>query len=358
MYRKPLAKDTKEKMAKLLDLDFVAEILNKRLNKYYSDFAEVKKIKATPFKKHLGVTSAVFVVEYVIDYFDIHKNKKQLVVFASAHSDYSRKDAYKKTSFLYNNGFDQGKFRVTKPLFYINEQRAFFYEASVGKNFFSFLREDEEANFKGVFTLVAGWIKQLHSFDIEKNPVDWRHFSISTMNPAPKKFIKDFLEEDKICGKIVSELVETMIKMEEDNANKNKQTMIYGDNHPENVIIESLQARHLEMIDFTDLALGDPMADIGTFLQQFDFMSHTFMPREKINKYKLYFLEAYFGKKIDKINVDYINRINLYQSWTALRTTVFVFYMHNEESDILDLLEEAKNYLDLAVDSKREINLH
>lgn len=358
MYRKPLAAETKNRMARLLDMDFVTELLDKNLGKYYKDFKEIKKIKATPFKKHLGVSSAVFVVEYDLLYLDINNNKKQLTIFTSAHSDYSRKDAFKKTKFLYEHGFDQGKYRVTRPLFYINDQRAFFYQASAGKNFFSFLRADEEANFKSVFALVAGWIKKLHSFDIEKNEVDWKNFRISGMNPAPHKFIKDFLEEDKILGRIIKELIENMINMEEASAKKNKSSMIYGDNHPENVIIESLSARHLEMIDFTDLALGDPMADIGTFLQQFDFMSHTFMPRNKINKYKLYFLEAYFGKKIVDIDVDYINRINLYQSWTALRTTVFVFYMHNEESSILDLLEEAKKYLELAKQNKKEVNLH
>jgi len=306
----------------------------------------------------MGVTSTVFVAEYDLTYLTKHGQEKHLVVFASAHSDYSRKDSYKKTKFLYEHGFDQGKYRVTRPLFYLNDQRAFFYQASLGRNFFNFLREDEQVNFKSVFSLVAGWIKKLHSFDLEENEVDWPEFRINKMNPAPHKFIKDFLEEDKILGKIIQDLVDQMNSMEEANSQKNKKTMIYGDNHPENVILESLHARHLEMIDFTDLALGDPMADIGTFLQQFDFMSHTFMPRKKINRYKLYFLEAYFGKKIEEIDVDYINRINLYQSWTALRTTVFVFYMHSEESSILDLLEDAKEYLGLATKNIKEVNLH
>ncbi len=358
MYRKPLAKETINKMARLIDVDFVTEILNKKLPKAYADFVRIKEIKIRPFKKHAGASSAVFVAEYDLLYVDLQGKEKHLVVFSSAHSDYSRKGSFKKTSFLYEHGFNQGKYRVTRPLFYLNDQRAFFYQASIGKNFFSFLREDEEANFESVFTLVAGWIKQLHSFDIEKNKVDWEDFRISDMNPAPKKFIKDFLEEDKILGRIIDALVEKMVGMEEVNAKKNKKTMIYGDNHPENVIIESLSAEHLEMIDFTDLALGDPMADIGTFLQQFDFMSHTFMPRERINKYKLYFLEAYFGKKMEDIEVDYINRINLYQSWTALRTTVFVFYMHDEDDDILDLLEEAKSYLEMAINNEKEVNLH
>jgi len=174
----------------------------------------------------------------------------------------------------------------------------------------------------------------------------------------PEKFIKDFYNDNQQQGQIVDELFQQMQK-DENRFNKTiKKTLIYGDNHPENIIIRDLKADYLEMIDFTDVALGDPMIDLGTFLQQFDFMGHNFISREKMNDYKTFFVENYFQQSFSQIKIDYLNRINLYQSWTALRSATFLFYMKDVENPILDLLHDSQNYLQLAKQGQRIINLH
>jgi len=115
---------------------------------------------------------------------------------------------------------------------------------------------------------------------------------------------------------------------------------------------------YLKMIDLTDVCLGDPMIDLGTFLQQFDFMGHNFISRKKMNKYKDYFIKIYFNKEIKNINIKYINRINLYQSWTALRTSVFLFYMKDVNNPVFNLLKDSNKYLQLAENNKKEINIY
>ena len=112
------------------------------------------------------------------------------------------------------------------------------------------------------------------------------------------------------------------------------------------------------MIDFTDLAYGDPMMDLGTFLQQLDFMGHNFISREQINNYKTFFISAYFKKDFDKIDIEYISRINLYQAWTALRTAIFLFYMNDAENPIDDLLQDSQGYLAVVKKEEKIINLH
>lgn len=358
MKKRRLSEETKAKIAKLVDKEFVINILNQRLPKYYKDFKEIKSIELAPYKHHLGVTSAVFVVEYQLKYISVEGKLKSLDVFVSSHSDGSRKGSYQKTKFLYQHGFDKGQFRVTRPLFFLAEQKAFFYEASPGKVFFSFFTQDTAADLKPILSLIAGWIKELHQLNIEKSNFNWPSFRIVDMVPSPARFIEDFYNDNEKTGSLVKELIAQMDKMERDIRKRLPKTLVYGDYHPENVVIQDLNAKEIEMIDFTDIALGDPMMDIGTFIQQFDFMGHNFVSRQKINEYKTFFIEAYFGKKFQDVEVDYIDRINLYQSWAALRTAVFLFYMKDVENPVDDLLADSREYIRLLEHDKKKINLY
>jgi len=352
-----LSEKTKQRIVKLVEKDFVIEVLDQRLKKYYKDFKKIKTLRLDPFKRHLGVTSAVFVVEYKIKYISTEGKTKDIDIFVSAHSDGSRKGAYQKTKTLYNNGFDKGKYRVTKPLFFLPEQKAFFYVSSPGRSFFNFFTQDISADLNNSWKLTTSWIKQLHSIDIKSMDFKWPTFSILDMVPSPKKFVKDFYNSDEKLGQSIDKLVKDLVKLDKKYRSKIGQILIYGDFHPENIIMEGLDAKEIEMIDFTDIALGDPMMDLGTFIQQFDFMGHNFISRKEIDKHKTSFVEAYFGKKFKNIDIEYINRINLYQSWTAMRSAIFLFYMKDVENPIDDLLEDSIKYLELAKNSKREINL-
>ncbi|MFA6307509.1 MAG: phosphotransferase [Patescibacteria group bacterium] len=353
-----LSEKTKQQMAKLVIKDFVIKILNERLPKHYKDFKKIKSLSLTPFKKHLGITSAVFVVEYKIKYISKDGSIKDIDIFVSAHSDGSRKEAYQKTRTLYKHGFDTGKYRVTKPLFFLAGQKAFFYVSSPGASFFSFFTQDISADLKKSMRLITGWIKKLHSLDLGQLDFKWPVFDILAMVPAPKKFIKDFYNNSNKLGKNIEQLVTDLHTLDNKYRKKISRTLIYGDFHPENIIIKNLEAREIEMIDFTDIATGDPMMDIGTFIQQLDFMGHNFVSRKEINQHKKDFVEIYFKQDLEDINIEYINRINIYQSWTAMRSAVFLFYMKDVVNPIDDLLQDAIEYLNLAKNSKRSINVN
>jgi 3',5'-nucleoside bisphosphate phosphatase len=358
MKKKALTKQNKERMARLLEKSFAEKILQTHLPKYVDGFKKLESVALDPYKRHLGVTSAVFVVEYKVKYIDKHGKRKNMDVFAGAHSDGTKKEAYKKTKFLYEHGFGQGRYRVTRPLFFLKEQMAFFYEASIGRSLFYFFTQDPKADLCPSLTLAAGWIKKLHRFDTGKYKYDWPTFKISDMTPKPSKFKVDFSNQDKKQGKIVIGLTDDMVELENKFRKRMDKIIIYGDYHPENIIIRHLESKTLEMIDFTDLAYGDPMMDLGTFLQQLDFMGHNFISREQINKYKTFFISTYFKKSFEEIDIEYISRINLYQAWTALRTAIFLFYMKDVENPIADLLEDCQGYLAAVKEEKRVINLH
>lgn len=350
----------KKSIAQLAEKDFAWQILTKYLPKYYKDFVHLKNLELDPYKRHLGVTSAVFVVEYKLEYLTNDGKIKSLTIFVSAHSDGSRQGAYYKTKFLYEHGFDKGPYRVTRPLFFLDEQQAFFYEASPGRSLFNFFTQDPKENLKPTLILVAAWVKKLHSFTRPISLVGyrWPDFKIAKMVPEPQKFIADFYNSSSSTGRLVEDLFNGLLDLEKKFNKTIGKKLVYGDYHPENIIIEGLNTDHLIMIDFTDVALGDPMIDIGTFIQQFDFMGHNFISRKEINDYKHFFVEEYFGQNFGDCPADCLARINLYQAWTSLRTAVFLFYMKEVDNPVLDLLADSQKYLELAREQKQIINLY
>ena len=356
MNKKSLTEKSKQEMAKLLDKNFIQDILDERLAKFYSNFNKIIEIKEDVYKRHLGITSAVFVVGYEIKYLIKNNSSNYLNIFVSAHSDGSRQGAFNKAQFLYNNGFSKGELQVTKPLFYLEKQKAFFYEASEGRSLFNFFTQDPEQDLKPSFNLVIAWVKKLHK--LNKGNYNWYNFKIHKMIPQPKRFINDFITDNKKQGEYINNLVVEMNKLEDKYSKNFEPNLIYGDYHPENIIIKNLKTKDLKMIDLTDICLGDPMIDLGTFLQQFDFMGHNFISRKKMNEYKEYFIETYFQKDLKNIGIKYINRINLYQAWTALRTAVFLFYMKEVENSVFDLLKDSNKYLELAQDNNKELNIY
>ena len=357
MTKKILSEEVKHNITKLVDRKFIRHILCEYLPKYYPDYKKLESFKLDPFKRHISPRNVVFVVEFKIKYKGKDDRSHNLDIFCSAHSDGSRKDAYNNCRFLYNNNFDKGKFRVTKPLFYLTNQKAFFYEASPGRSFLNFFTQEPEANLKPTFKLIVAWIKKIHNFDT-KLDFDWPIFRISKMVPPPQRFVPDFYEENIEYGKLVEGLLARMRKLKKEFSKNFKASIIYGDYHPDNVIIASLKAKEIELIDFTDVAKGDPMVDLGAFLQQFDFMGHNYLSRKRINNYKEYLLEQYFDEDFDKIKIDFINRINLYQAWTALRSAILIFYQQDENNPIDGVLEDCDKYLELATNNIHKINLH
>jgi aminoglycoside phosphotransferase (APT) family kinase protein len=134
--------------------------------------------------------------------------------------------------------------------------------------------------------------------------------------------------------------------------------LIHGDYHPENIIFKSSELDKIKVIDFTDLALGDPMVDLGSFIQQFDFMCFEILDRKKINSLKINFLENYFLEKFENIDIQYINRINFFQAWVVMRTTILLFYAKSAKHPLGELISEIERYLSLAENSERKINLY
>lgn len=347
----------KENMDKLLDFDFISNTFNQKMGQFYSDFKKVNNIVFHTYKRHVGKTSMIVVVEYVLSYESTDGQIKNASIFSSAHSDGSRTKAFYSQSYLYEHGFDQGNFLVGRPLFYLDEQFAFFYVAVMGRTLRKLMKEKTGQNFSAILDLAAQWIKKLHNCPMD-NANKFTPFEFSEMTPKPARFLEDMSKIYPELGQRLAQTFHRLAELKEKNFNTFPVSIIHGDYHPENIIVKSSELGTIKVIDFTDLSLGDPMVDLGSFIQQIDFMGFECLSRKDINNYKLSFLEYYFSKKFEDIDINDLKRINLYQAWVVLRTTLLLFYAKSASHPLGELIDEIDRYLTLAEEGQRKINLY
>ncbi|MFA5127050.1 MAG: aminoglycoside phosphotransferase family protein [Patescibacteria group bacterium] len=343
-------------LKKLLEEDYVRRLLMQYLPKYYPEFKEILNIELRPYKKHLGRTSAVYVVGYLCTYQKQTGSQAYLNIFVSAHTDGSRQAAYLNNQFLYQHGFASGHYLVPKPLFYLPDMQAFFYEGVRGRILKKLISDEPQRDLHPVLTMAANWLTRLHNLEASAINLKVKDFFIKDMTPKTGDFLADFSQYKPSEGEIIKTALRDILGIEASLAATFNKTLVHGDFHPENIIVSGLEPNHLKVIDFTDLSWGDPCLDIGIFLQQFDFMLNNLLPRNKINDYKKFFVEAYFSENFEDIDQVFINRINLYQAWTALRTSVFLFYARSARLN--ELLIEIEQYLQAIRTNKLIINLY
>ena len=347
----------KQNMDKLLNIDFMSSLFNERLGEFYQNFKEVVSIKFHTYKKHTGKASMIIVVEYVISYTSISGITEKINIFASAHSDGSRARAFYGQNYLYQNGFGQGSFLVGRPLFYLEEQYAFFYKAVLGRTLRKLITKEADLDFTKVLSLSAHWIKKLHSCSLVADD-KFRLFNVREMSPQPQKFLDDLEGAFPEYGRNLRGIYQRLCDLQEKNKALYQPTLVHGDYHPENIIFKSTEPDKIKVIDFTDLAIGDPMVDLGSFIQQFDFMCFSFLDRQKINQYKVLFVEKYFDEKFENIGIKYLSRINFFQAWVVMRTTLLLFYAKSANHPLGGLIAEIDHYLQLAENGDRKINLY
>lgn len=347
----------KENMEKLLELDFISSLFNQKLGQFYPNFKQVKTMVSHTHKRHIGKTSMIVVVEYVLNYESLDGQIKNVTLFSSAHSDGSRVNAFYSQSYLYEHGFDQGNFLVGRPLFYLDEQFAFFYEAVIGRTLRKLMKEKTVQNFSTILDLAAQWIKKLHNCPMDSNN-KFTPFEFSEMTPKPQRFLEDMSKIYPELGQRLAQTFQRLAELKRKNFDTFPVSIIHGDYHPENIIVKSSEPETVKVIDFTDLSLGDPMVDLGSFIQQIDFMGFECLPRKDINNYKLIFLEYYFSKTFADIEINDLKRINLYQAWVVLRTTLLLFYAKSASHPLGELIDEIDRYLTLAEEGQRIVNLY
>lgn len=325
----------------LLNEEYVTNLFNKNLKKTHPEIIKIEKLQITPIKKHIGQKSEHIVAGY--SFLAIKKNgddKKylRLNIFSSAHSDGSRKKVMDILKFINENGVSD-----QKALFYDKNTQAMFYEGVRGQNLYYYIQH--QIDIKKYIKDVGIRLAELHELKVNSKLKIFK-FKSNLWALDPSNVLGD--EEIKLDNskkEIIKLLKYIKLEFKKLKIEANQKFFIHGDFHPENIIIEE-DTKKINIIDFTDVKISDFTQDLGSFLQQFRFMSLRFYPGRKIEYYQTIFLKSYFKKRNIKIDKNIKNRLLFFQAWLSLRSAVFFLRSNNAEVKVNFLIQQSKEFLD------------
>ncbi|MFH1822278.1 MAG: phosphotransferase [Patescibacteria group bacterium] len=334
---------------KLFNEQFVMNLFREEVLPHYPDFVGIKKIIIREHKKLIWEKTYHVVLEFKT-YFVSRNNKiKILPIFCTAHSEEPREKVFQALKHLWDNGFAQGWLTIPHPLFYSDYFKATFYRGVKGYNLFHYIREKNYTEIENIIPQAAAWFAKLHKLPAkEEYNFNKENSRIKIVIPGLVKILKVVKEKYPVHYDFYKKAYKIFIKEEEGFIKTQKNLwLVHGDAHPENVI--KMGKNKLAVIDYTDICVSDFARDLGTFLQQLEFMTS-----RKINdpiysqKIKKIFLDSYLLSAKIRLNEDLTRRINNYYNWTAIRTVTFFLLRYEASPERAEpLIKQIKKSLNL-----------
>jgi len=324
------------KIYHLLDEKFVLDLFKKEILPKYPEFSDIKEIKTHLIKDNIWTSTYHVVIEYQTTFINSEKKLEILPIYCTAHSDEPRLNSFEALTFLWQNGFNQKNLTIPRPLFYSSDFNAFFYQGISGENLYQYIRRKDVPTVETVVVETAAWFAKLHhlSSTAEKaknfNPLNSR---IETIIPGMAHALAKVQAEEPRYYEICRQAYEKINQEEKDFlSSTEKHWLIHGDAHPENVII--IDKNKIGVIDFTDICLADYARDLGTFLQQLEFMMlRKIEDQAQVEKIKRLFLNSYLKNAKITLDNNLQKRIDNYYNWTALRTAIFFLLKDKAEPE-------------------------
>lgn len=322
------------KILKLYDKQYVIKLLTKRLLPHYPDFIKVEDVEIKKYKNNVWDHTYHVVVGFETILVNKRGKRVKLPIFCSAHSSEPRKNVYTALKYLWKHSFASNHLTIPHPLFYSKYFNATFYRGVEGNNLYYYIREKNFKEIERIIPQAARWFSKLHNLSttsaINFNEENSR---IETVFPGVAHILEKIKEiypsKYKIYKKIYQVLVKNEKKFLKDD---NQKFLVHGDAHPENII--KMSKLKLAVIDFTDLCLADFARDLGSFLQQLEYMSNRKIGDLKYTqKIKKLFLDNYFKNANIKLDKSLEKRIDIYYNWTATRTATYFLLKYKPEPD-------------------------
>lgn len=290
--------------------------------------------KIHPVKKLIWQTTYHIVFRYDVS-LDYLERVDNIEIYCTAHSSEPRKNVYQTLNFLQRNNFANNEFlAIPKPLFYNQKFNASFYQGVEGVNLYTHIKENHRADIESILFEAARWLSRLHQMPVRANKLfNQPNSRLETVFPGSKHVIDDVRRCYPEYLGLYEKFYDFFIKSEEACLSGIKKlSLIHGDAHPENVV--KLHDGRLALIDYTDMSYGDYARDLGTFLQQLEYMAgRKLNNKQYVDKLKKIFLESYLGLSNIKMTPELEERIKVYYNWTAIRTATFFLLKHDPQPE-------------------------
>jgi len=266
-------------------------------------------------------------------------------IMCVANAEEPRKNAFKAMHFLYTHGFATGHYQIPKPYHYMPSIKAMFYDAAMGENLLQMINKKSRRVYKSL-DMAVGWLNKLHSMKVtNKQNFNPKNARLTTIPPGLRYVANELPGYHAPMARKAHHLYTQLIAAEKQNE-VHATKLVHGDFHPENLIFDPKQRSVVHVIDFADMSIADPARDVGTFLQQLHFM--TLPTPYNTTRLQKQFLHTYLTLRHLKRTPGFVSRINLYQSWTALRTAIFFTTALEDNKSAKPILADAEAYFNLS----------
>lgn len=229
----------------LLEENWVEAFINKNSQQIFGESKEIKLLKIGRSKS--------FAPESFAMYYEISVNGEVINLRASASITQNRSLPFAAMQYVYDHGFDQGDFRVSKPLAFFEDLNLMFYTDVSGSMFRVLFSQRNDLERESLN--IGKMLQKLHS--------------ISKLEIVDKTHIWNF--DNKKILRYAPELSDAIVDRQNNSLEKIKTDETYfchGDFQPENIIIGSKTF----MIDFGSVVSENKELDVACFVTQLDIM--------------------------------------------------------------------------------------
>lgn len=328
-----------EKVEQLLNEEYIISLLREKVLPLYPKFTEIKSVKTHAHKNNVWGDTYHVVISYDTVFVDKRGNEEVLPIFCSAHSEEPRENVYTVLKFLWSHGFGKGNLSIPHALFYSEYFNGTFYRGAEGENLYRYISVSDFKTIEDIVPKAAAWFAKLHNLSTDKalnfNEMNSR---VRTVIPGSEHILKRVADDYPQHAEFFAKLYKKFILIEETFLDSTeKRWLVHGDAHPENVI--HMNEKKIAVIDFTDLCLTDFARDLGTFIQQLEYMCNRKIgDQDYSEKLKKMFLDSYFKNSKEKYSDDLQKRIDNYYYWTAVRTAIHFLVKFDPEPERAELL--------------------
>ncbi|NTW22534.1 phosphotransferase [Candidatus Falkowbacteria bacterium] len=319
---------------RLLEEKYVQALFDKNVLPQYEGATDIRLDRISPVKKMIWHTTYHVVFRYDATLTKSSGQTEKIEIYCSAHSSEPRKIVYEVLRYLWGRDFAEGDLTIPKPLFYSKKFNAAFYQGMVGVNLYNFIKNNDYAEVERLLPLTAAWFAKLHSLPVRKNKLFLQPNSrIATVFPGAEHVLAEVKNRCPENYGLYQAFYQRFTQSENQIfAEKRHLRLIHGDAHPENVI--RLNDGRIGVVDFTDMSLGDVARDLGTFLQQLEFMTERKMDNPDFAKKAMgIFLSSYLRESGLKMSDNLQERMDIYYNWTTIRTASYFLLKHDPQPE-------------------------
>jgi hypothetical protein len=269
------------------------------------------------------------------------KKHKNLAAWRSAASRSKVMDEIRR------HGFEEGRFRVPKPLGNDPDSLTTIEEGIKGKTLFDRLVEAGPQEARNHLEMAAEWLARLHNLRLHIAPP--QEF-FSDERRRLELYLSAFYRTGHRHTRKAQEIMDRIIEFETSLYSEKPEKMIqgHGDFHPKNIFIgqdsDDPSSRFVAAIDFGSSYTMPPAFDVGTFLAQ--FRNQFYGMQEVHNKVsETIFLQKYLNET-KQLDDGFLRQVEVFRARTSLSISYYLIKLKLGESENLwRVLVEAEHHL-------------